>query len=395
MAPPVQFKKQPNGTFAPINGIGPHLASSVAWKTWAPVDKSGGVALDIAKMAQMPTSAQECGPVLVAVNEHGLETTRHYEVAWSDADDFLRWCYGYSYVNVQNVLVGGGGNQQNNQLRRVIPAQDVNYPYLFCDDCRLEQCKGAVLADPGALMTLNGQPVDFQGNIVPAGDVDQGLWPGIIYTERVTSGNVDFQNGNAYFRVRYRPRPYPVRNDDDTDAHPLKEQSRFVQLERHYAIQALALAKIAAAGGKPGQLQFVVPPFAGNQIPEAGVLLMPVNSYQLILHEWPYDIGDVISSFVGKVNSKLFQPVPGVKAFGVGTALCQAPESRGPTRNDAGAIVWRHMLRFDVRPNDWNSFPGPDGNFYEAAFGGLGGTQVYKSADFADIFAPQSPPNWS
>jgi hypothetical protein len=404
---PPQFRNQPNGVAVPINVIGPHLADSIPWQSWQPVDLSG-VTLDIAKMALMPTSAQECGPFQMEDTEHGKQTTRYYEVAWSQADAFQRWCYGYSEAVTQNVLQAGG-NQPSSQLRRVIPAQDPRYPYLYCDDVRLEECKGVILPDPGALMsTLPAfgpeQPVDPGGNPVGDNSDEQGIWPDIIYAEKTTVENVNFQDGNARFRVRYRSRPYPIRNDTDTDNHPLLERSRFVQVERRFAIQALALAKLTALqnnnlGLKP--LVFDNGPFQGSQIPEAGVLLMPTQTYLVTCHEWPYDIGQQMEFIgaIGTINSAPFQPAPGWPPLFAKSALCQAPDIHGPVRNAAGALVWRCTLRFDVRMNpeggNWNAFPAPNGQFYEASFGGgLNDPRVYQTSDFNSIFVPQAAPSW-
>lgn len=396
MAP--QFKKQPNGTFAPVNSIGPHLASSVNWKSWAPVDKSG-IVLDVTKLTQMPTSAQECGPVLIEDNENGRETVRHYEVAWSQAADFAQWAYGYSFVLQSPILDQNGSptGSFDNFLNRVLPAQDVTFPYLYCDDCRLEQCKGVILPDPGALMVnAQGKPIDYQGNIVPAGGVDQGLWPGVIYAEKTTVGTVDFQDGNAHFRVRFRSRPYPLRNDDDAEKHALGERSRFVQVQREYGVQGLALGKLALAD-RNRQLMFAQGPFSNppSVIPEPGTLLMPTSILRVTWHDVPFEPSPGIDACVGKVNSNPFTIAPAWGVFQPGTLLCEAPTVRGPIRNGCGAVSYRAEFRLAVRQNGWNAFPAPDGNFYLGTFGGNpNGPTVFGKADFAQLFAAQPPPAW-
>lgn len=369
------------------------------WQTWQPVDKSQ-VVQDFQKWASMPTGLEEIEGYQARLDGNGDEEVRYWQCPWSQVAAAKQWFYGYSYIQTDSVLNTGGNAQPTYHIRRVIPAQDPYRPWLYCETCEVVQGKGAWVIDPeNYIRDIGGNYLDQDGNILgqlqpdPDAAFHNVIMPAKVYVDQV--GQENFEDGWAVLRVRYRPRPYPVRNDTQAEAHPLTERSRFVSVRREYAIQSLPLYRITVAGGAAQKLLFTAGDFVGKQVPEPGVLLMPTQRLIVTLHDWPLDPDPAIQAAMGKLNIGDFQPAPGWPVYPSGTLLLSAPTARIVGRNGCGAVSYTIELPMDFRQQGWNAFPDPLGNFNLATFGGgPGDPTVFHYGSFEDLFKPGPPTVW-
>jgi hypothetical protein len=410
---PFPTRTQPNGLVVQTPTIGKQPgAEHDDWDTWRPVDVSR-IAVDVDKMALMPKSLQETDGYREDLDASGWQVTRTYTCDWSQVAQAMQWLYGYSQIKMEPDP--NNSSAMVPKLRRVIPAQDPYRPWLYCEYASVERGLGAYIPDPEAFMyDAAGHALDFEGNKIKPGDEkNQGIWPGMIYAEQGApfqkpdpKGKVmasPFLDGCCHIRARYRARPYPVANDLATDEEALGERSRYLQVEREYAIQSLVLSRVATATTKPLKFAEGPPGILKQQIPEGGVLLMPTAVYKATWHDVPFFIEPNLPANVGFVNSNLFQLVPGMPTWGLETVLCEAPYTTGPVFNAAGAVSWTYTFRFAYRDKGWNDFPAAtvdaNGNvifdYFLATFGGdPNGPRVYIATDFNALFTTQEAPNW-
>jgi hypothetical protein len=381
--------QQPNGFTVTAVPIGKGIGNQGNWNPWDPTDLSEGVDLSLEKLQQMPVDAHECEGYTETVSEHGRETSRLFQMPWSQVALFMQWAYGYSFTKLIST------DPPKFRLYRSLPCQDWYYPSLYCAEANLKTGAGKYVPDPRK----------FFPDKDPTGKTM--IIPAAVYADNLGMGNL--ADGGATVEVKYRARPYPVRNDADAEAHALGERSRWVQVRRTYAIQALPLAKVAIADTKGGRtLKFINGIFAGDIIPEAGVVLMPTQTFEVTWWEVPFDPDPGIRACMGRVNANPFTIAPDWGPFPEETLLCQAPETVGPFRNAASALCWHVKFRLDyrqlnqavpIRPGlpagGWNYFYAGDGYAYKATFGGdPAGPTVFQTVDFSQLFDIQGPPVW-
>lgn len=367
-------------------------------RTWAPVDHSG-VSYDLTKLATMPPSLYETDGYKERVGENGWEVERVYLCDWSDLAAAMQWLYGYSTLpdqdaanqGEQRVLNAGGGAggaaAPTGFIARVIPAQDPYRPYLYCDHVELVEGMGVWVQDPGLNVRV------LQGG----GGAQFQRLPGMVYAEAQGLGTpgAQYSDGIAKLRATFRQRSYIVQSDADAQGNGVGELGRYVERQAHYAIQGIPLSKVALSGQ---QLKFTEAPFAGQAIPEPGILVNPTASFHYIWHDVPFYPSDALGACQGGVNAADFDGTAGWPSFGAETLLCQAPEISWK-RNICGNVAFTIKWVLDFRPQGWNAFPASDGGFYTATFGGGapapdGSNLVYKLVDFGKLFQVPAAAAW-
>ena len=338
--------------------------------SWRPADNSG-VVYDATKIASMPATLAECDGYRERLSDNdGWIVERSYQCQWSDVAAAMQWLRGYSRASP-----GGGG------ISRITPAQDPYRPYLYCTDAQLVEPEGAPLQDPGTTFSVTEINTE-------TGEEEEATnyIPATVWAEK--QGNV-FSDGMAKLKATFRTVPYVVRSDlqmaNSADAQFQGELCRYVERVPRYAIQGIPLASIA----KASQLYFVG---TTTLVPEAGVLLMPTQSWRYTWHDVPFYPSTAIESAVGRINKDPFDGVAGWPLFPAGTLLCQAPEII-MKRNASGAAAFDVTWILDYRPQGWNYFPTGAAGFALATFGGLppapdGSNLVFKPAPFGILFSP-------
>jgi hypothetical protein len=330
------------------------------------VPNLSGIVYDPTQLARKPYSLWECPGYRELIDDDGWAVERTYECQWSEAAASIIWLRGFSYN-------GAGG------LRRTPPAQDPYRPWLYCTKAELVDPQGVPLQDPGM------QILGIGGNtIIPA----------TVYAEKSHGAGVDvFSDGMAKIRAQFRSLPYVVRNDTQQALLSAEEEEgelgRYVERVPKYAIQGIPLLNVVkAAASTAAALKFV---YNQAPVPEAGVLLMPTQSWHYIWHDVPFYPSAAIQSIMGRINYTYFDGLVGFPLHPPGTLLCQAPEIK-TKRNVLGQVVFDVVWILDYRPQGWNYFPTAAGAFALATFGGGppandSSNLVFKEAPFELLFA--------
>jgi hypothetical protein len=372
--------------------------------------------LDPAKVQAWPPWLDEVEGYRDRHSPTDSQTTRFYRCPWSRRKQAREYLLGYSTVVSSNPALAPNPALVTFALSRVLPAQDPEEPWLFCDDVETMRGEGAVIQNPlircfdknGApvgVADVNGNPlVPFVPLIPPCASYVDNSQGGAAFDAGVgpivAEPNHRFSDGRALLRATFRPRNYSMLTDAavallgaPTELH------RYVERDEEAGMEALPLAKLV--GADPALiLKFAGPPdpatnpYGGSQIPEAGVKQLPLATLNYVWHDVPDPPRSIVTGFracLGKVNSKNFDGFGGAPVYPPETLLClpwRLQRKCGPT----GRIVWRVGYRLAFRPQTWNRFPAGDGNFYLATFGGdVNGDRVYSEADFDQLFGAPQP----
>lgn len=251
------------------------------------------------------------------------EATRVFDVPWNKRGEFKDAMLGYSY--------------RSSGLKRYIPDQHPEFPWLYARDVELMNGIGAVTQTDTSAISASGSTYTSMIAYVDGTDL-----------EAIRSGQVPATTqvypGLARYRVTYRSLPYDVFPDDAVSS----ELERYVERRPAYAIQALPINNF--------QIKFI----NGDKDPVgAATKLFPTMELAYVWHEVPDPPPwDAIEACIGCVNDDLFDQFfdsSGVP-FGAGTLLCLVPamdRKRGP----AGRMMWTITYKFLYRPQGHNYFP--------------------------------------
>lgn len=392
----------------------------------------GGIAHQPAKFAAMPSGFVECdGFRSRTTPQGGKETERQFVGPWSQWKAFQAWAMGYAYRSTSTLTPYPAGT-----VRRSIPAQDPEFPDLWCESCEVMRGEGAWVLDPnnGALFANGQVGVDAKGNLTnplpctafvdnayggSIGFITEppaGAPPGTLPT--VTNPTGKYGDGKVRMRLTYRSRLYEVRPDSDVDAIPAAyiatfsaaalasltppgEFSRFVERVYGPSIEALPLSRIAA--GATQQLQFTSGTFAGKVIPEAGVVMLKSMQVEWRIYSMPDPpIGGLVA-MMGCINKfgfdGFYDNLPGYCGFDAGTLLFQQPTWRRRPREVTGNVTYDLSVRALFRGQGWNNALAQDGNWYPFAWvdssSGKNLGNLYPSIDAkATIFAATPAVQW-
>lgn len=388
--------------------------------------------LDRAKLLDRPQDLEEIDGFR---ERSARETTRYYTIPWSQRIAAEEWLLGYSHTelipgvqpkiaDLQGAIwdaIAGFDSTPDlaapvARLRRVIPAQDPERPWLFAEECDLVEGRGAWVESPfvvprdaeGVLLLDNsGEPLSAPAIHYVANDRhgyakfvqkvedtevaigDDGEPEEVeVETENTLGPSREFGDGVAVLRVVFRPRDYSVLSDERLEDLGGGELRRYVRRYEDAGLEALPMARLAAAGLV---LKFAEGQYASQAVPEAGVQQYPLAT---LTYEWvdcPDPPRAAYDSCLGKVNSENFDGFRGFPVFPPETLLC-LPWKTQEKVTATGRICWSVKYRFCFRPQRWNRFPAGDGRFYKATFGGgADGETVYKKADFNTLFLPRTP----
>lgn len=289
------------------------------------------------------------------------------------------------------------GDARKGTLSRLTPQQHPEMPELVAVSCELVEA-GATTA-----LSNDSRPQFASGKFVPA----SLPLPMIAYVANPPPDVLD--DGQCDYEVRYADPGFEVRSDFELaalaravpDAAASIELNRWVTRESTYSLQGLPISKIVGS-----TLQFTEGNYAGQVVPEAGVL--PIWTQDLV-YTW-HEVTDVpeaaIAACIGKVNDRAFDVLGadrvGHDPYPPGTLLCQTPTKKRH-RLQNGRVAWTIVYHLLFRPEKHNSFPGPDGVMAAASIFGpprpplaqgpdLG--PVFKSAPFDTLFAPGPVVRW-
>lgn len=408
--------------------------------------------LDTPKLADRPAWLDEVDGYRERANGTDTQVTRVFQCPWSLRIQAFEYVLGYSYVELSpgesqadvaaavafSATVSGGDFKAVARLRRVIPMQDPERPWLFASECELIQGLGAWVDSPFV------EVKDEDGGTVPdpLGEGGPLLARAIHYVSNDRSGGVSFtdtvlatdpdeeedeedegeegeddeeaevgdvvrpptlrySDGMAVLRVTFRAPDCTVISDSVLDALGGNELRRHVVREEEYGLQAVPLARLA--NGDALQLRFTTDPLGQAGVPptdiinevirEAGVLQQPLATltYTVELPDRPMG---AYARCLGCVNAEPFDGYGGSPVYPKGTLLClpwKTRRRRGPT----GRVMWACQFRLSFRSVPWNHFLAADGKYYLATFsantGNPNGRRVYQPAIFDDMFKAVPP----
>lgn len=385
------------------------------------------IKLNAKKVDQFPTWAVEyAGGYRESWSEDGSanQTERTFVIPWTKRAEFRDYMIGYAWVEksvLHNMVrIGADGF-----VKRVIPAQDPEYPYLYASKCEL--IEGAGKAVRGRFFTkreVDGTPpapdVGFHaqfGGVPPKllpearrdePDEKNSLRDKITYVgdeENRPANEPKVGEGKAVMRVVYTPRTYRIFDDDEVRLMMEQqgihtslwryshEMVRWVTRTRTFSYQMLPLAALQASA--KNKLTFTEGPYVGAVVPEPGVITVPVVTF---LYEWiTPGICNAAMNVQGKVNQQIFDGFDGAPLFPRRTLLCQTPTVERLPPGPRGHAMYRITYRFDYKANTWWSFPAKDGQFYTATFGGEDPNlpltrSIYAEATFGFLFYPEYAP---
>lgn len=369
---------------------------------------------NLAKWLAKPDWLEEVEGIRERSSPTDSQVTRVYKCPWSQRFTAYEWLLGYSYSEkIPPPDPPPGGPVDPNppakyRLRRVIPAQDPERPWLWCSEVELHQTHGAWVPSPTSVVRdAAGNPV-----VVPVG---LGLVPiytgashyvdnnrqGVAGVAQAVAGfgpapgrppRYDFGDGVAFLRATYRPRKHSVLSDEGHLALNVAagqpenfELTRWVERQVDYSIEGIPIARWGQ------NLQYAEGDFRGRPIPEAGIKQNPTSTLHYTWHEVPDPPYAAYFACVGRVNTRAFDGHGGAPAYPEGTLLCM-PWKLERKEGLTGRVVWTITYRFQHRAQGWNKFPAANGNFYLATFGGqAAGEKVYADAEFHSLFMPVAP----
>jgi hypothetical protein len=307
-----------------------------------------------------------------------IQAVRMFRVPWNQRADFINQFLGYSYSTALVAIGAGGGAVAPGGIKRVLPAQHPERPYLYCDAVELVKGEGAIRNNAAVFVTDgNGNiVVDKQGNPTPV--------PMIEYFDQSGAGP-----GFGLYAVRYTARDYEIRPDEEIAG---VELPRWVTRIPKISAQTLPL---------PGKgIAFLNGPYATDPptiISDPGQgIVVPIIDWE---YTW-YDVPDVpyagIFDCVGKLNAFDFDGVrTGYPKLPNRTLLCMTPTFQR-FRSPTGRVLWNIKYHFIQRTNStWQQFPAPDGHYYDVQRvlidGTANGIPVYGIADFDKLFIAPPP----
>lgn len=386
-----------------------------------------GYEYDLDKLDRMPSGWAEMDGYRDRWNHTDSQIMRMYIGPWSSRRQFRQWALGWvetvrranlpnaeeaRLIALHNVILPEGALGNHWGLRRELPAQDPEHPWLFASECETVKGEGAwidsttneALRADGRLHLVNvvgpDGPQLGQTRIIPAIHyVDNSLRGGIGRGVGIPGGgdlgigttlynrSEEFKDGRCVMRVTFRARPYAVLSDERMGELARGELGRYVERTEDFNLEAIPLNRLAAAN-----LRFAEGAFANNAIPEAGVMQLPSA---LLTYTW-HDVTDppraAYSRVCGKINDADFDGLHGAPVYPAQTLLCLAWKVQRNPAGPTGRVTHTIRYRFAFRPQKWNRFPAADGNFYLATFGGgANGETVYKTADYGDLFTVRPP----
>jgi len=384
---------------------------------WTRARNDSPYALDLAKLNARPQGVEEMDGFRRQASQTDSQTVRVFKVPSGLLSAFEEWALGYTTTElrpnvdpdrlaaVQAFWQQFPVSQQPPppdlyRLRRVIPAQDNQRPWLFASSCDLVQGLGAWIDDP--LNTV----LDSNGNQVVGPDLQPLVAPALRYVNNNRAGSMslptlapvavsnppteEYDDGFVLVRVTYRPRRFAVITDDSIDAKGAGELGRYVERHVDPQLEALPLARVAA-----NNLQFAEGPVAGQVIPEAGTVLLPGAQLVYTWHEVPDLPVSTYALAKGRVNSDGFDGFDGAPLYPAETLLC-LPWKTERLEGVTGRVTWRIQYRFAFRPQRWNRFPAANGSYYLATFGGaIDGARVYGSFPFRSLFQAPAPRSYA
>lgn len=371
------------------------IEGNVGW----PVYNQSNIGHQYLKLATRPAGVVECGD-RYREEWDGEETriTREFLVPFSVRKAFLDWVLGYSYSQTRRV----DDNDPNSPfdltkpgiLRRVIPDQHPEFPWLYAHSASLVGGEGAYVNRDMILYDDLGSPITVDHQVAVPNDLFQIDQAPVGVEEQTAIINVmtfadkrgdKFFDGMGRYLVVYRSLPYDVRTDEENAVLGQGELSRYVDRAFDYSIRSIPIPK--------NQLIFTEAPYIGQPVPENGVRLFPTRQLTYTWHELPDLPIAAFSTCVGRVNGEVFDakwpPLKAEGGFAIGTLLCLAPKVRR-YRGLTGRICWTVTYRFDFNPFTWNKFPAFDGSFYTVRHRD-GTAPVYDSANFSDLFRLPPP----
>lgn len=381
--------------------------------------------LDALKLLTRPEWLEEDDGYRDRASDSDDQVTRQFIVPWSRRLEAREYLLGYStsellpidpddlaeamsYFDQAIADDIGFVPVPSARLKRVIPMQDPERPWLFCSEVELYKGEGAWVQSPDAVARDgNGDVIvdPFTGEpiIAPAihyVDNSEGGFAG----ERQLLDNINivpvpgepdyidappsrkYRDGRARLRATFRARDYTILSDPDMAGG--NELRRYISRDEDFGLEALPLARLAAAGNR---LMYSEGPFAGADIHEAGVKQYPLATLTYTWHNVPDPPRTAYYACLGKVNKNPFDGFGGAPVYPAETLQClpwKLKRKTGPT----GRVQWQIQYRFSFRPQKWNRFPAGDGQHYKATFGGgAAGDTIYQKADFDQLFKAPPP----
>ena len=369
------------------------------------------IRIDPDKSSAWPEWADEMdGGYTETWSETDKETSRCFRIPYTKRAEFRAYMLGYSRV-IPNPQFNNGNPAIDQPgtgiISHVIPAQDPEYPFLYCIQCSL----------------LNNESGKAgRRRLYQADELDQNGLPNNPEPEELTkmrdklTFNIDDNatstlDGTATMRCVYRPKAYRIETDANATGLVFKygnglafsrEMTRLLERRISYAVTALPLARVQAQAVT--KLKFWNPggAFDGDDIPEPGVQLIPTAEMQYVWWTPGYS-PTIFSNLSGKINDQPFDGYDGWPLFSAKTLLFQAPIVEEQERTIRGHRFFKITMRASYRQQTWWNFPAPDGSQLPATWGHTdpalaGSTSVYTPGDFSKVFtqidyiAPRIPP---
>ncbi len=329
-----------------------------------------GISFNLPKFLNMPQGWNETDGYKEHFRHDDTQCERVFTGPWGLRPQFIAWALGYSYS------IPDPQNPELGILKREVPINDPEFPWLYAVDYELARADGAWLLRNDLFVEVGEPPV-----LVPA--------PKIGYQGRGPVRDTHC----ATVKIIFRHLTWEVRTDEETDSLGKGELSRNIYREPTYSTEAISFptnARPRFLEGPPG--------VQGEFVPEnVGRLLVPKNSWR---YHW-MDVPDLpVAGFrecVGKVNLEAFDGARGGQLFAPETLLCMAPV---PVRyrTATGRVSHKVTYLFLESPTEkgWNAFPalGPAGlgEYYRVGWDQNNG--VFKTADFANLFKVPTPVNY-
>lgn len=365
------------------------------------------IVYDAVQAARMPEGVFETDPYQERISTTEAMVARHYWCPWSLRVSFTQWVLGYSYSLAAGPAPGVG------TLRRVPPAQDPERPWLYAQEAEIVERAGAWVLNPNnPVLGPDGNQV---GNTVApclayvdnsegaAGAVAVEPFPNPGAIDHNLIGEQNYRDGWVKYKVTFRPRDYTILSDELFQITGKSEVARWVSYREKWGLEALPMARVAAAG--PQQLKFaqipvdvlpasIDPPAAilGSIVPEPGVRLYPIAHITLVWHEVPDRNLTTYLAALGTVNKLPFSAGRGTPTFRPYTLLLKPWETR-EVIGETGRICWDITFTMAYRAATWVAYPAGDGGTYYATFGGRStDPTVYEATDWSNLFTVPSPP---
>jgi hypothetical protein len=361
---------------------------------------------------------------------------RTFLVEYGTRHQFLEWVLGYA----QSVIQGTAppGFPPTVILRRAIPDQDPEFPWLYAQHAELVGAKGATGSIPPAYSTIpsaaaltfdtGGGARTYVPKIWYVDNTDYGDQPTHPGEAAAFVGDGAWvnKNGFAAYRVSYKALPYAVRSDLEistgaflagqvltgpTNAatgavEPGDFPGSFIcpgagEMERYVTRKFVNSSRSLQVLG--GTIQFTSgvpigsppgtapnPGIAGIVIQQNTSLLAPLKEIQFTWHEVPDPPYYAMEQCLMKVNGFIFDGALGFPRYQPGTLLYIGEDIGQTPRTIRGRPTWRITYKMLWNPFTWNAIRAADGNYYPVGVGPAG-NPLYFSAPFGSLFVPPPP----